>query len=122
MDASTLGQRFTVLAVCIVYRGCAIPVAWAVVSATATAKGRWTPWWLELVTALHSSSPTEWCVIVLTDRGLYARWLFEAIAQAAVGIPFCGSISAAPTRFREKAATASCHQRFLPLARCGAAR
>ena len=27
MDASTLGQRFTVLAVCIVYRGCAIPVA-----------------------------------------------------------------------------------------------
>ncbi len=80
MDATTLGQRFTVLAVCIVYRGCAIPVAWAVVSATA--KGRWTPLWLELVTAFQSSIPTEWCVIVLTDRGLYARWLFEAIVQA----------------------------------------
>jgi len=32
MDASNLGQRFTVLAVSVVYRGCAIPVAWAIVS------------------------------------------------------------------------------------------
>ena len=28
MDASTLGERFTVLAISVVYRGCAIPVAW----------------------------------------------------------------------------------------------
>jgi hypothetical protein len=79
-DASTLGQRFTVLAVCIVYRGCAIPVAWAVVSATE--KGSWKPLWLDLITTLQSSIPSDWCVIVLTDRGLYARWLFEAIVQA----------------------------------------
>ncbi len=80
MDASTLGQRFTVLAVCIVYRGCAIPVAWAVVSATA--KGRWKPLWLDLISTLQSSIPPDWCVIVLTDRGLYARWLFDAIVKA----------------------------------------
>jgi hypothetical protein len=33
-DASTLGQRFTVLVISVVYRGCGIPVAWKVVSAT----------------------------------------------------------------------------------------
>jgi hypothetical protein len=33
MDASTLGQRFTVLAISVVYRGCAIPVAWRVLPA-----------------------------------------------------------------------------------------
>lgn len=35
VDASTLGQRFTVLTISVVYRGCAIPVAWRVVRATA---------------------------------------------------------------------------------------
>ncbi|MEM7133975.1 MAG: hypothetical protein AAF702_47215 [Chloroflexota bacterium] len=29
-DASSLGKRFVVLAISIVYRGCAIPVAWIV--------------------------------------------------------------------------------------------
>lgn len=79
-DATTLGQRFTVLAICIVYRGCAIPVAWAVVSATS--KGAWKPLWLDLIQHLQASVPDEWCVIVLTDRGLYARWLFVAIVEA----------------------------------------
>ena len=30
VDATTLGQRFVVLVVSVVYRGCAIPVAWTV--------------------------------------------------------------------------------------------
>jgi len=30
LDATTLGQRFVVLVVSVVYRGCAIPVAWTV--------------------------------------------------------------------------------------------
>jgi hypothetical protein len=34
MDASTLGQRFTVLVISVVVRGCAIPVAWRIVEAT----------------------------------------------------------------------------------------
>lgn len=33
-DASTLGQRFTVLVISVVDRGCGIPVAWEVVAAT----------------------------------------------------------------------------------------
>jgi hypothetical protein len=31
IDATTLGQRFVVLVVSVVYRGCAIPIAWTVV-------------------------------------------------------------------------------------------
>jgi hypothetical protein len=33
LDASTLKKRFTVLCISVVYRGCAIPVAWKVVGA-----------------------------------------------------------------------------------------
>ena len=33
----------------------------------------------------------EWEVLVMADRGLYARWLFEAIWRGA-GIRSCGSI------------------------------
>ena len=34
LDATTLGVRFTVLAISVVYRGCAIPVAWTILPAT----------------------------------------------------------------------------------------
>jgi hypothetical protein len=36
LDASPLGQRFTILTICVVMRGCALPVAWTVVEATKT--------------------------------------------------------------------------------------
>ena len=77
MDATTLGQRFTVLAISVVYRGCAIPVAWTVV--VATEKGAWRPHWEGLFTQLRGSVPADWCVLVLADRGLYASWLYQAI-------------------------------------------
>jgi hypothetical protein len=77
LDATTLGERFVVLAISVVYRGCAIPVAWAVVSAGQ--KGAWRPEWERLLERLRGAVPSEWTVIVLADRGLYARWLFRAI-------------------------------------------
>ena len=46
MDASTLGQRFTILTLSVVVRGCAIPVAWKVVEATRA--GAWRPHWIAL--------------------------------------------------------------------------
>ncbi len=79
MDATTLGELFTVLVFSIVYRGCAIPVAWVIVSATA--KGRWKPHWLQLLDQMKGSIPAEWFVIVMADRGLYARWLYEGIVN-----------------------------------------
>ena len=33
LDATTLGERFVVLAISVLYRGCAIPVAWVVLEA-----------------------------------------------------------------------------------------
>jgi hypothetical protein len=77
MDASTLGQRFTILTLSVVVRGCAIPVAWKVVEATRA--GAWRPHWIALFEALDGSIPADWTVIVLADRGLYARWLFTTI-------------------------------------------
>ncbi len=79
LDATTLGQRFTVLAISVVYRGCAIPVAWHVVPATA--KGKWRPHWERLLRQVAEGVPADWLVIVLADRGLYARWLFQAIQR-----------------------------------------
>ena len=77
LDASTLGQRFTLLSISVVVRGCAIPVAWRVVEATRA--GAWRPHWEALLGHLQGSVPTDWTVIVLADRGLYARWLFTTI-------------------------------------------
>jgi len=77
LDASTLRQVFTVLSVSVMYRGCAIPVAWVVLPACEP--GAWQPHWRRLLAALHGVIPAEWLVIVLTDRGLYAPWLYRAI-------------------------------------------
>jgi hypothetical protein len=77
MDASTLGQRFTILSISVLVRGCAIPVAWRIVAATQP--GAWRPHWEALFGHLQGSVPVGWTVIVLADRGLYARWLFTTI-------------------------------------------
>src|SRR2546421_2889545 len=77
LDARTLGERWTVLAISVVIRGCAIPVAWKVIGAHA--KGSWRPYWEELLERLKGSVPADWQVLVLADRGLYARWLYTAI-------------------------------------------
>jgi hypothetical protein len=79
LDASTLGHRFTVLSVSVVYQGCAIPVAWVVLSACEP--GQWKPYWLKLLDHLRGSVPADWMVIAMTDRGLYAKWLFRAIQR-----------------------------------------
>jgi hypothetical protein len=79
LDATTLGDRFTVLALSVVYRGCAIPVAWTVLAATA--KHAWRREWLRMLRQVHRAVPRSWTVIVLADRGLYARWLFRRITR-----------------------------------------
>ena len=73
LDASPLGQRFTMLSISVVVRGCAIPVAWRIVEATRA--GAWRPPWEALLGHLQGSVPADWTVMVLADRGLYARWL-----------------------------------------------
>lgn len=77
MDASSLGKTFVVLAISIVYRGCAIPVAWIVLQEGE--KGEWRPHWESLFGHVQNAIPNDWTVIVLADRGLYASWLFNCI-------------------------------------------
>jgi Transposase DDE domain len=79
LDATTLGACFTVLAISVVYRGCAIPVAWTVLAATA--KHAWRREWLRMLRQVHRALPRSWTVLVLADRGLYARWLFRRMTR-----------------------------------------
>jgi len=68
LDATTLGDRFVVLAVSVVYRGCAIPVAWVILPAGQ--KHAWRREWLRLLRRVWRVVPRHWTVIVLADRGL----------------------------------------------------
>ena len=79
LDATTLGQRFTTLDISVLYRGCAVPVAWKILPATG--KHPWKDEWKSLLKEFRQALPAGWTVIVLTDRGLYAKWLFQAIQR-----------------------------------------
>lgn len=76
-DATTLGDRLTVLSLSLVDRGTAIPVAWKILRGNRPQA--WEPEWLRLLGWFAERVDPTWTVIVLTDRGLYARWLFQAI-------------------------------------------
>lgn len=85
LDATTLGERFVVLEVAVLYRGGAVPVAWSVLPATA--KGAWKPHWIRLLRSFEAllgklpAARRPARVVVLADRGLYARWLFRAVVS-----------------------------------------
>ena len=77
LDATTLADRLTVLSLSLVYRGTAIPVAWKVLRGNQP--HAWKPEWLKLLCWFDGQVDPTWTVTVMTDRGLYARWLFQAI-------------------------------------------
>lgn len=79
MDATSLGQVFVVLVMSVVYRGCAIPIAWRVLPAIE--QGSWQGVWLDLFAHFEGVLPDDWVVIVMADRGLYASWLWQAIKK-----------------------------------------
>ena len=68
IEATALGARCVVLAVSVVYRGGALPVAWVVWPANT--QHAWRREWRRLVRRLHRAIPRGWTVIVLADRGL----------------------------------------------------
>ena len=79
MDATTLGDRYVVLAISVVYRACAIPIAWKVFASSG--QTGWKAEWLALFAHFSGIIPPDWTVLVLADRGLYANWLFAAIRK-----------------------------------------
>ncbi len=79
LDATQVKDILAVLVVSVVYRGCAIPIAWRVLPKTA--QGAWKQAWVDLLSPFPGVIPADWMVIVMADRGLYASWLFDAIQQ-----------------------------------------
>jgi hypothetical protein len=79
LAATTLGQRFVVLVLSVLSRGCAIPVAWTVLPAGE--KHAWRREWLSMLRQVRAAVPRRFFVLVLADRGLYARWLFGRIVR-----------------------------------------
>lgn len=77
LDATTLGNRFVVLAISVLYRGCAVPVAWKILPATEA--HAWNPEWQALLRQFQKVVPVSWKMVVLADRGLYSKELFDAI-------------------------------------------
>jgi hypothetical protein len=77
IDPTTLGDRFTLLTVSVVFRGCAVPVAWQV--QRGNQKGSWNDHWGRLLGLLRQALGEGWQVLVLSDRGLASKDLFEAI-------------------------------------------
>jgi hypothetical protein len=79
LEATTLGVRFTVVAISVVSRGGAIPVACTILPATRPQA--WRRAWLHMLRRLRPAIPRGYTVIVLADRGLYAGWLFHRIVR-----------------------------------------
>jgi hypothetical protein len=80
LDVTYLRDRYTILTVSVVYRQCAIPVAWRVLSGNP--KGEWHPMWLALLACIQPVDNLPRRVWVLCDCGLYSKRLFEAICKA----------------------------------------
>jgi len=79
LDASTLGERFPVLSVSVLFRGCAIPVAWRILRAKE--EGEWRGPIETLFASVQGVIPEDWHVIVMADRGVYAPWLYQTIQR-----------------------------------------
>lgn len=79
LDATSIQDRFTVLAVSLVYRRCAIPLLWTVLPANTPEA--WEPHWERMLGRLAEQIHRDRFVLVLTDRGLYSPRLFRAIVR-----------------------------------------
>jgi hypothetical protein len=77
IDATALRDRQVVLAISVLYRGSAIPVAWVVLPHRG--KGAWLPHLERLLALLAPVVPPSMTVLVMTDRGLWSPRLWQRI-------------------------------------------
>jgi hypothetical protein len=76
IDVTNLQDRLHALCISVVYRGCAIPVAWHLMPGGA--KGAWRPHLCRLLRMLEAAIPSSLTVLVLMDAGLRSPALWEA--------------------------------------------
>lgn len=79
IDATSLRDRQVVLAISVLYRGSAIPVAWVVLPHRG--KGEWLPHLERLLALLVPAVPVGMRVLVMTDRGLWSPRLWHQIKE-----------------------------------------
>lgn len=79
LDPTLCRDRFVCLAVSLVYDGGSIPLAWKILPANQ--KGAWAKHWPPLLRPVRNGLPESVRVIVLADRGLYARRLYRQICR-----------------------------------------
>ena len=77
IDPTLKGDQTTAIVISVLYRGCAIPVAWSI--HRATQKGSWMDPTVELLRELAPAVPREMTVIVLCDRGISSPKLWQQI-------------------------------------------
>ena len=77
VDPTLKGDQTTAIVISVVYRGCAIPVAWRILRANQ--RGSWMDPIVELLQALAPAVPREMTVVVLCDRGLASPKLWNQI-------------------------------------------
>lgn len=77
IDATLHRKQVAALVVSVLYRGCAIPVAWYILPANRP--GAWMSPILRLLRLLHPAMPKHMTVLVLADRGLWSPRLWKRI-------------------------------------------
>ena len=79
VDATMHGDKVAALVVSVLYRGCAIPVAWSILPANK--KGSWIEPLVQLLTTLAPAVGDGMEVVVMTDRGLWSPRLWNCIRE-----------------------------------------
>jgi len=79
IDATSVRDRQVVLAISVLYRGSAIPVAWVVLPHRG--KGEWLPHLERLLALVAPAVPAAMTVLVMTDRGLWSPRLWRRIRE-----------------------------------------
>ena len=77
IDPTLKGDQTTAVVISVLYRSCAIPVAWSI--HRATQKGSWMDPTVALLEELAPAVPPEMTVIVLCDRGISSPKLWRQI-------------------------------------------
>jgi hypothetical protein len=79
LDPTNFQDRFHVLAISLLYRRCAVPVAWTVLRGGQPEA--WEPHWERMLTQLAAQLGSGWQVLVLADRGAYSPRLFRCLLR-----------------------------------------
>ncbi len=79
IDVTNLRDRLHALSIAVLYRGCAIPVAWHL--RRGGEKGEWTPEFVRLLELLAPAVPPELEVLVLMDAGLRSPTIWQTVTR-----------------------------------------